>query len=129
MVFRIAHSTLARSESETRAPTSAERRARYANALLGLWLFLSAFVWPQEESARINTCLVGLFIGVCAVTATGWGFVRHVTMILALWLAFSTVLVYPGSGVALYNNLLVSVLVLALAEIPLEGRRTHRIDH
>jgi hypothetical protein len=91
------------------------RWARYFNAMLGLWLFLSAFIWPHVPSARMNTCLVGLFVGVSAVTATCWDEARRLTAVLALWLAFTTVVVYPARPATLWNNLLVAAAVLALS--------------
>ena len=91
---------------------------RYANALLGVWLFISAFAWDHAPSSRINTCLVGLFVLVSAITATGWSIARHLTMVLAVWLAFTTLAAYPDGPASSWNNLIVAVVVLVLAELP-----------
>jgi hypothetical protein len=98
------------------------RWARYLNATLGLWLFLSAFIWQHVPSSQMNTCLVGLFVGVSAVTATGWAEARRLTAVLALWLAFTTLAVYPARPATLWNNLIVAVAVLALSLVPDEFR-------
>lgn len=102
-----------RTEAELRA-----RWARYSNAALGLWLFISAFAWEHAPSSRINTALVGLFVLVSAVTATGWAMVRHLTMVLALWLAFSTLAAYPDGPAASWNNMVVAFIIIVLAELP-----------
>lgn len=91
------------------------RWARYLNAMLGMWLFLSAFAWHHVTSSEMNTCLVGLFIGVSAITATGWAEARRLTAVLALWLAFTTLIVYPAGPATLWNNVLVALAVLALS--------------
>ena len=100
---------------------------RYANALLGLWLFISAFAWDHTPSSRMNTCLVGLFMLVSAITATGWSIVRHLTMVLAVWLAFTTLMAYPDGPASFWNNLIVAFVVLVLAELPDDlGQRAQR---
>ena len=95
---------------------------RYSNALLGLWLFISAFAWDHAPSSRMNTCLVGLFMLVSAITATGWSMARHVTMVLAVWLAFTTLTAYPDGPASVWTNLVVAFVVLGLAELPDEIR-------
>ena len=91
---------------------------RYSNALLGLWLFISAFAWDHAPSSRMNTCLVGLFMLVSAITATGWSIARHLTMALALWLAFTTLAAFPDGPASSWNNLIVALVVVVLAELP-----------
>jgi hypothetical protein len=95
---------------------------RYASALLGLWLFISAFAWEHAPGSRMNTSLVGLFMLVSAITATGWSMVRHLSLMLALWLAFTTLAVYPDGLASSWNNLIVALLVIVLAELPDELR-------
>lgn len=108
-------------------PELRSRWARYCNAALGLWLFISAFAWEHQPSSRINTALVGLFVLVSAITATGWAMVRHLTMVLALWLAFSTLAAYPDGPAASWNNVIVALIVLMLAELPsVHRQRTPR---
>jgi hypothetical protein len=126
MTTPVSHS---HSDATIRGLTIAEqtRWARYCNTALGLWLFFSAFTWPHSPSTRINTCLVGLFIGISAITATGWAIARRLTMTLALWLAFSTAVAYPAGPVTLWNNMVIALIVLVLSLIPFESRRGNRI--
>jgi hypothetical protein len=118
MIFPVSHSG-----ASSTAPSEQARWARYSNSLLGLWLFISAFVWSHTPSSRINTCLVGLFIGVSAITATGWAVVRRLTMAIAFWLAFSTAVAYPARPATFWNNLIVALAVLVLSAIPHGPRR------
>jgi hypothetical protein len=117
MALHLSHFVRARHAARIDAVSSPDhtRWARYFNALLGLWLFLSAFIWPHVPSSRMNTCLVGLFVGVTAITATGWEQARRLTAVLAVWLAFTTLVVYPARPATLWNNLLVAAAVLALS--------------
>jgi hypothetical protein len=98
--------------------------ARYANATLGLWLFLSAFGWSHTPSSRVNTCLVGLFVGVSAITATGWVVARRLTVAIAFWLMLSTAVAYVDRPATFWNNMIVAVLVLVLSTIPHEPHRS-----
>ena len=105
-----------------RTPASEHRlRARYANMTLGLWLFVSAFVWPQTTASRLNTCIVGALVVVSATMATGIGLLRQLTSILALWLLSTTVLVYPANDITFWNNILVASAVLVFSLIPNHG--------
>lgn len=91
---------------------------RYCNMLLGLWLFLSAFVWAHTPGNRINTCLVGLFVTIAATLATGASVVRRLTGALACWLMFTTLVVYPTRPATFWNNMILAALVLGVSLIP-----------
>jgi hypothetical protein len=120
------HHSARNAATASATPRSSEhgRWARYLNATLGLWLFVSAFAWQHAPSSRINTCLVGLFVVVSAVTATGWAQARRLTAVLALWLTFTTLAVYPARSPTLWNNLLVALAMLALSLVPDGTSRT-----
>jgi len=91
---------------------------RYCNMLLGLWLFFSAFVWAHTPGSRINTCLVGLFVTIVASMAAGASQLRRLTAVLAGWLAFTTLVVYPSRPATFWNNLILAALVLVVSFIP-----------
>ena len=92
--------------------------ARYANMLLGLWLFLSAFAWSHPSTSRTNTSILGLSIAISATVALGSATLRRFTTMLAFWLAFSTLPTYSVDRATFFNNLLVAVFVFALSLIP-----------
>ena len=94
------------------------RWPRYCNMLLGLWLFLSAFAWGHTPGNRINTCLVGLFVGIAATMATGASVMRRLTAALAGWLMFTTLIVYSARPATFWNNLILAALVLGVSLVP-----------
>jgi len=94
---------------------------RYCNMVLGLWLFLSAFAWVHTPGNRINTCLVGLFMVIAATMAAGASPLRRLTGVLAGWLAFTTLLVYPARPATFWNNLILAGVVLLVSCIPSAG--------
>jgi hypothetical protein len=114
-------------DTDGTVPRDQARWARYSNATLGLWLFLSAFGWAHTPSSRVNTCLVGLFMGVSAITATGWAIARRLTMAIAVWLALSTAVVYVDRSATFWNNMIVSFIVLVLSAIPHEPHPSKRL--
>jgi hypothetical protein len=86
--------------------------------VLGLWLYVSAFAWAHTSGNRLNTCLVGLFVGIAASMAAGASVMRRLSSALAAWLAFTTLIVYPSRPATLWNNLILAVTVLAVSLIP-----------
>lgn len=91
---------------------------RYAGIAFGVWLFLSAFLWPHSDPSRANTWFVGLLI----VAAGVWGLRdpagRLLNTLVSLWLLMSTLLIYPRAPLTFWNNLFVALAVLALSLIP-----------
>ena len=67
MTTRLTHPTHTEPISRLTAALHGGEWTRYANALLGLWLFISAFAWDHAPSSRMNTALVGLFMLVSAM--------------------------------------------------------------
>lgn len=91
--------------------------ARYVSIALGIWLFLSAFVWKHHPASQINTWVVGLLIAIIGLVALGNPRARWGNMVLAFWLAASTLLFWPAAGATFWNNLIVAALVLALSGV------------
>jgi hypothetical protein len=102
--------------------------ARYANMLLGLWLFLSAFAWSHPSTSRTNTWILGLSIAISATVALGSAILRRVSSMLALCLAFSTLPTYAVDRATFFNNLVVAVVVFALSLIPNRDERALETD-
>jgi hypothetical protein len=105
--------------------------ARAATMILGLWLFVSAFLWPHGASHFSNTWIVGLLAVAFALIAMAFPFARYLNTALALWL-FVSVWVLPGVTTATaWNNALVAVALFALSlvsggEVSGFGRRPVR---
>jgi uncharacterized membrane protein len=91
---------------------------RWLNLVLGVWLFISAFVWPHTASEQTNAWIVGILMVVAAVWAMYAPPVRFVNTVLAIWLFFSSLgFVHQNAG-TLWNNLILAVVVFIVSLIP-----------
>jgi hypothetical protein len=96
---------------------------RLVNALLGLYLFMSAFLWPRGLVQFTNVFLTGLLVmgfGVAAIL--GRPHARWVNFGLGVWL-FVSALALPtgaaGNGLGgLANQLIVAVLLATTSLFP-----------
>lgn len=100
---------------------STGRLARILNTALGLWLFVSIFVWPHTPAQSANVALVGLFVALTALSAWTTGprlRLRLINAALGAWLLVSIV-AFPTRSVATnINDAIVGVLVFLFALIP-----------
>jgi SPW repeat-containing protein len=86
--------------------------ARAMNLSLGMWLFLSAFLWPHGRPQTINAWAVGIM----AVTAALAGLDAHprarcVNVALGLWLIVSAFLLHPTRPVTAINHVVVGAMM------------------
>lgn len=95
---------------------------RLANVTLGLWLFVSAFVWPHNAISQTNTWLLGLLIGGIAAVGTPSPAVRAISTVPAVWLFFSAFWIADLTNATMWNNAIVAVLVLVLSLVPTKDR-------
>lgn len=102
--------------------------ARYANVILGIWLFISAFAWQHQSAARTNTWVVGLLIAVVGLIATRSPSARYANTALAVWLAISTLFVWPVVEATYWNNLIVAAAVFAVSLVSGSGRGPAEIN-
>ena len=114
--------------------TDTNKMARGINIALGVWLFISAFLWLHTDSQFTNTWLVGL--GIAGVAAVGLGApqIRWLNALLAAWLIVSVFALPTLMGGTFWNNLLVGVasLIVSLMPFATTQRRygaTHRTTH
>jgi hypothetical protein len=91
---------------------------RFASIVLGVWLFVSAFVWAHDESSRTNTMVLGVLIAIVGALSTLRSSARLVNVVAAVWLFFSTLWVFHPSQAAGWNNAIVAFLVLAVSFVP-----------
>jgi hypothetical protein len=103
---------------ETSRWSGGGKTARIINALLGVWLFISAFVLPRTESARTNTWLLGVLIAGFAIASLFVPMLRWVVTACSVWLFFSTLVIHHASAAARSNNLIVAVIVFCLSLVP-----------
>jgi hypothetical protein len=91
---------------------------RLVNALLGAWLFVSAFVWPHSPAEMAGACVVGALCITFACVATVHPSVRYLNTALAIWLLFSDIALPSRSVATAANALLVGVLVFIVSLVP-----------
>lgn len=103
--------------------------ARNISIGLGVWLLLSAFLWPHTPSQLTNTWLCGALSTGFAVMALSVPNARYLNTALSLWL-FVSAFALPADNVGtVWNNALVAVgifiasLVETPSDVPFEGRR------
>jgi hypothetical protein len=91
---------------------------RPVTVLLGVWLFISAFVWPHSPFQMTNTWLCGLLCIVFAFLAFAIPAARYLTTALAVWL-FVSAFALPSFGRGtIWNNTLVAIALFAFSLTP-----------
>jgi hypothetical protein len=100
---------------------------RAINAVLGLWLFFSTFLWPHTAAQRTT----GWTVGLLAVTASlaglsghGWG--RSVNAALGGWLILSAILLPRVQLATFVTELVVGFGLVFLSMLPSFSVLRHR---
>jgi hypothetical protein len=92
--------------------------ARLINALLGLWLFLSAVMWPHTPAQRTNAWVVGMLAVTAALAGlTGRKAGRLINAALGAWLIISAILLPRLSPATFWNHLLVGAALALFAMV------------
>lgn len=91
---------------------------RWANFLIGIWLIVSAFVWPHTASAQANTWILGVLIAIASIWAMYTPSIRFLNTLFAIWLFFATLVIRHAEPATLWNNLIAAVIVFILSLIP-----------
>jgi hypothetical protein len=92
--------------------------ARIINIVLGVWLFVSAFLWPHSYAQMTNTWIVGLLCIAFALIAMRVPEVRYLNTILAAWL-FISVWALPSISLATqWNNALIALAIFFVSLAP-----------
>jgi hypothetical protein len=92
--------------------------AHSVNLALGIWLFISAFIWPHVQPLKANTWILGIIISVVSVIAMRNNSVRGVNTVAAAWLFFSSLAMTHISRGTVWNNVLVAIAVFVLSLVP-----------
>jgi hypothetical protein len=93
------------------------------NAALGVWLFVSAFLWPNSRPQMTNTWICGVLCVVFAITGMGVPRARYLNTALAVWL-YVTAWALPTQHIAtLWNNVLCAIAIFVVSLVPSDSRR------
>ncbi|HEY2744451.1 MAG TPA: SPW repeat protein [Polyangia bacterium] len=91
--------------------------ARIVNLILGVWLFISAFVWPHTMPSQTNTWILGLLIVLFALFSTAQPGARWLNTLAAIWLFFSSLAIFHTSPATVWNNVIVAIVVFVVSFI------------
>lgn len=98
------------------------RWARGINALLGIWLIISAYVWPHVVGQVTNAWIVGILAIVLAGLATySAPQARYGNTVLGIWLFLSAFIVATMSAATMWNDLIVGALMFIFSLVPNRG--------
>jgi formate hydrogenlyase subunit 4 len=93
--------------------------ARAINAILGFWLFLSAFLWPHALQQRYNAWIVGALVVTLALAGlSGHRWARALNALLGGWLIVTTLLWPRTTMLTYWNQMLVGLAVAMFAFAP-----------
>jgi hypothetical protein len=96
----------------------AQRNARIANVILGVWLFISAFIWPHNHPQYINAWLVGLLVTAISIIGFFEPSIRYLNTALAVWL-FVSAFALPRMTVGTsWNHALVGIAIFIVSLAP-----------
>jgi hypothetical protein len=91
---------------------------RIINVILGVWLFISAFVWPHTASQMTNTWVCGVLAVIFALVAMAVPWVRYLNTLLAIWLFISAWALPSVSPGTIWNNVLVAIAIFIVSLVP-----------
>jgi hypothetical protein len=94
--------------------------ARIANIILGVWLFISAFIWPHSPEQYSNTWILGALCVIFAVVAIAVPWFRYLNTALAVWLFISAFALPTVSVGTVWNNALVAIAIFIVSLLPTE---------
>lgn len=97
---------------------------RLINAILGVWLFVSAFVWPHSHAQMTNMWICGVLCVVFAIASLGVPWARYLNTVLAIWLFVSAWALLPAPIAAhiatTWNNILCAIAIFVVSLVPSE---------
>jgi len=102
------------------------KAARYGNIALGIWLFISTFVWRHSHAQFTNTWIMGIIVTAAAVIALSVPAWRYVNTAAGLWLIISGFALPRLTAGTAWNNIIVGVLVFLISLVPSSGHLMSR---
>lgn len=90
---------------------------RYVNLVLGVWLFISAFIWTHSHAQFVNTWILGIIVAASALIALSNTSFRYVNTVAGIWLVLTAFAMPRAQIGTLWNNVIVGALVF-LASLP-----------
>ncbi len=92
--------------------------ARIANVILGVWLFISAFIWNHTPAQFNNAWIVGILCVIFSLIAMRAPQVRFLNTILAAWLFISAWALPRATAGTAWNSVLVAIAMFIVSLLP-----------
>ena len=103
-------------------------QAAAVNLILGVWLFISAFLWPHSAGQLTNTWVCGLLCAAFALISTRVPNARYLNTAVAVWLFISAFALPTDRIGTVWNNALIAVAIFIVSLVAPEeaeyGKRT-----
>jgi hypothetical protein len=96
--------------------------ARVINILLGIWLFISTFLWRHHPDQVMNAWACGLITVALAAIAISQPVVRYLNAAVGLWIFLSAWVVPSLSRATIWTDALTGVAIFAFAMVPSSPR-------
>lgn len=95
------------------------------NIAMGVWLVISAFVWPHEPTQRLNAVVFGSMIAVLASLALMWRPASWVATLPAVWLFGTSLSAEHRDALTPWHNVAVAFVVFMSATAPVAASPTY----
>jgi hypothetical protein len=95
-----------------------EKTGRILNIFIGIWLIVSAWLWPQAYAEQVNAWTVGALMIVFAIAAAARGVLRYLNTGLAVWLLASIWVLPAMTTSTAWNWGLVALFALVFSLFP-----------
>ncbi len=88
---------------------------RTAIVVLSGWVLFAGYLWPHARANLINNWIVGVGLLVFGTVAYGKTWARYVTLALAAWLFFFTMLTTRADPRTFWNDAMVAAFVFIMS--------------
>ena len=88
------------------------------NVVLGVWLFISAFIWRDSHAQATNTWICGVLCVVFAIVGMGVPWARYLNTALAVWLFVSAWALPTERLTTLWNNVICAIALFVVSLAP-----------
>ena len=92
--------------------------ARIVNIILGIWLVVSAFLWPHSYAQMNNAWIVGVLCVAFSLVAMRVPEARYLNTLLAVWLFISVWALPVRTATTQWNNAIVAIAVFLVSLAP-----------
>ncbi|HVV49812.1 MAG TPA: hypothetical protein VHO06_09150 [Polyangia bacterium] len=88
---------------------------RIFNALLAVWLFVTAFMWPHTHGQFVVTLLASILTFWLAILSIYSGAARYLNAIVGILLFLSTLAMHSLSRATTWNNAIIAIAIFVVA--------------